>query len=70
MFDFVKSYVLMGVAMTFPPLDTLLLWTAKVFFAEIERGHRSFVRERLARRLEMKDSRPDLYASIPSGCVL
>jgi hypothetical protein len=61
MFDFVKAYVLMGVAMVFPPLDKLILWVGKTFFANIEEAHRGFVKERLAKRLEMKDSRPDLY---------
>lgn len=60
MFDFVKAYVLMGVAMVFPPLDKLILWVGKTFFANIEEGHRGFVKKRLAKRLEMKDPRPDL----------
>jgi hypothetical protein len=60
MFDFVKAYVLIGVAMVFPPLDKLILWVGKTFFANLEEAHRGFVKERLSKRLELEDSRPDL----------
>jgi hypothetical protein len=62
MFDFVKAYVLIGVAMVFPPLDTIILWVGKTFFSKMEEAHRGFVQGRLKKRLEMKDPRPDLYA--------
>lgn len=64
MFDFVKAYVITGVAMSFPPLDTLILWVGKTFFPQIEEAHRGFVQEILAKRLEIKDPRPDLYVSL------
>jgi hypothetical protein len=64
MFDFVKAYVLIGVAMVFPPADKLILWVGKTFFASLEKAHRGFVKERLSKRLESKDPRPDLYVSL------
>jgi hypothetical protein len=60
MFDFVKAYVLIGVAMVFPPLDKLILWVGKTFFANFEEAHRGFVKERLSKRLNLEDPRPDL----------
>ena len=63
-FDFVKGYVVIGVCMTFPPLGTLVTWLGSKVFAEQEAVHRGFVRERLAKRLEMKDPRPDLYVCL------
>ena len=70
MFNVVKAHVLIGVAMVFPPLDKLILWIGKTFFANLEKVHRGFVKERLFKRLELKDPRPDLYVSLqaePSG---
>jgi hypothetical protein len=66
MFDFVKAYVLIGVAMVFPPLDKLILWMGKTFFASMEEAHRGFVKQRLSERLESKDPRPDLYVLLHS----
>jgi hypothetical protein len=60
MFNFVKAYILIGVCMTFPPLDKLVLWLGKPFFAKMEEDHRDFARVRLTKRLEVKDPRPDL----------
>jgi hypothetical protein len=64
MFDFVKAYVLIGVAMVFPPLDKLILWVGKTFFSKMEEAHRGFIQGRLKKRLELKDPRPDLYLLI------
>lgn len=64
MFDFVKGYVLMGVAMELPPLDKLLLWVCRTLFANLEETHRGFAKNRLSKRLELKDPRPDLYKSL------
>jgi hypothetical protein len=63
-FDFVKGLVVIGVCMSFPPLGTIVLWLGNKLFAEQGEIHRRFVRERLAKRLEMKDPRPDLYGSL------
>ena len=60
MFDFVRVYVLIGVCMTYPPLDKIILWIGKTFFAKLEEVHRDFVKKRLEKRLEVKDPRPDL----------
>lgn len=62
MFDFLKGFVLIGVCMSNPPLDTLVLRLGSMLFAKQEAVHRSFVRERVAQRLQMNDPRPDLYA--------
>ena len=64
MFDFLKGFVLIGVCMSNPPLDSLVLWLGSKLFAKQEEVHRGFVRERVAKRLQMKDSRPDLYVTI------
>jgi cytochrome P450 len=62
MFDFLKGFVLIGVCMSNPPLDTIVKWLGGMLFAKQEAVHRGFVRERVAERLQMKDLRPDLYA--------
>jgi hypothetical protein len=69
MFDFLKGFVLIGVCMSNPPLDTLVLWLGSMLFAKQEAVHRGFVRERVAKRLQMKDSRPDLYALVQNKMV-
>jgi hypothetical protein len=62
MFDFVKKYILIGAAMVYHPLDTILLWVGKTFYSKLEDEHRGFAKKRLVKRLQEKDSRPDLYA--------
>jgi hypothetical protein len=69
MFDFVKAYVLIGVAMVFPPADKVILWIGKTFFSKMEEAHRGFVKDRLMKRLENKDPRPDLYLPIQANCL-
>ena len=50
--------------MSNPPLDSLVLSLGSKLFAKQEEIHRGFVRERVAKRLQMKDTRPDLYVTI------
>jgi hypothetical protein len=45
--------------MMLPQLDTFILCLGKKFFAKENKIHRDFIRERLVKRLEMKDPRPD-----------
>ena len=46
-------------SMMLPQLDTFILCLGKKFFAKENKIHRDFIRERLVKRLEMKDPRPD-----------
>jgi hypothetical protein len=64
MFDFVKQFVLLGVAQMFPPLNSVVLWIGNTFFAKEQATHREFVANAVAKRLRKSTDRPDLSVSL------
>jgi len=49
-----------GITMKFYPLDKILKILATPYARQAELKHRTFVEEKVKKRLEIKSSRPDL----------